>query len=176
MLLEKFSNKLFICVSLCWFDSAKWPGAQTRIFVFWGGGDGGLVKRKETTKHGTRFQVTIFPHITTRLKWERLDWALCGLDQTGRTLSTYRGSRDRTHSVFLVLFWLGMDLEKQKDGATDMHVWNCLVWREEPFGISFCFVKQTLPGLKVLEQKFIFQHTTVVLCVSLVQEGRKRQS
>lgn len=57
---------------------------------------------------------------------------LCGLDQTGRTLSTYQGSCDRIHSVFLVLFWLGMDLEKQKDGATDMHVWNCLEWKWGP--------------------------------------------
>lgn len=60
--------------------------------------------------------------LTTRLEWGRLDWALSGLDQTGRTLSTYQDSCDRVHSVFLVLFWLGMDLEKQKDGATDMHV------------------------------------------------------
>lgn len=27
--------------------------------------------------------------------------------------------------MFLVLFWLGTDLEKQKDGATDMHETNC---------------------------------------------------
>lgn len=47
---------------------------------------------------------------------------LCGLGQTGGTPSTYQGSCDRIHSVFLVLFWLGMDLEKQKDGATDMYV------------------------------------------------------
>lgn len=61
--------------------------------------------------------------------WGRGKWAglgLCGLNQTGRTLSTYRGSCDTIHSVFLVLFWLGMDLEKHKKdgGATDMHVWN----------------------------------------------------
>ena len=61
-------------------------------------------------------------HFTTGLEWERLDWACGGLGQTGRTPSTYRGSCDRIHSVFLVLFWWGMDLEKQKDGATDMHV------------------------------------------------------
>ena len=60
---------------------------------------------------------------------------LCGLDETGRTLSTYQGSCDRIHSVFLVLFWLGMDLEKQKDGATDMHVLNCLEW---PVWNRFC--------------------------------------
>lgn len=60
---------------------------------------------------------------------------LCGLNQTGRTLYTYQGSCDRIHSVFLVLFWLDMDLEKQKDGATDMHVWNCLEW-----GLVFIFI------------------------------------
>ena len=62
------------------------------------------------------------PQFTTGLEWEKSGLGLCGLDQTGRTLSTYRGSCDRIHSVILVLFWLGMDLEKQKDGATDMHV------------------------------------------------------
>lgn len=79
-------------------------------------------KEERNNKTQNSFVSHNFSHITTRLEWERLDWALCRLDQTGRTLSTYRGSCDRTHSVFLVLFWLGMDLEKQKDGATDMHV------------------------------------------------------
>lgn len=51
----------------------------------------------------------------------KAELGVCGLGQTGRTLSTYQGSCDRKHSLFLVLFWLGMDLEKQKDGATDMH-------------------------------------------------------
>lgn len=97
---------------------------------------------------------------------------LCGLNQTGRTLYTYQGSCDRIHSVFLVLFWLGMDLEKQKDGATDMHVWNCLEWSEDLF--LFSFVRQTLLGLRVLGQKFIFHHHTSSLDCFLCEMWRQK--
>lgn len=72
------------------------------------------------TKHQTCLQITIY-HSLQGLSgkgWTGLcvDWI-----RLGRTLSTYQGSCDRIHSVFLVLFWVGMDLKKQKDGATDMH-------------------------------------------------------
>lgn len=91
-----------------------------RFFFFLGRGDRGLVKgKKQNTEPGCKSKSIT---VKTRLEWGRLDWALSGLDQTGITLSTYQDSCDRVHSVFLVLFWLGMDLEKQKDGATDMHV------------------------------------------------------
>ena len=46
-------------------------------------------------------------------------------EETGLgTLRTYQGSCDTTHSVFLVQFWMGMDLtriEKQKDGPGDIY-------------------------------------------------------
>lgn len=57
--------------------------------------------------------------------------ALSGLERTGRAPCTYQGSCDRTHSVFLVLLWRGMDLEKQKDWATDMYELLKVKW--EPF-------------------------------------------
>lgn len=158
---------LFFYISLTTQNDPRYE----RFFFFLGRGDGGLEKGKNKTQNLAVNQN--LSQLTTRLEWGRLDWALSGLDQTGRTLSTYQDSCERVHSVFLVLFWLGMDLEKQKDGATDMHVWNCLEWSEDLFGI---FVRQTLSELKVLEQKFIFHHTTPAWSVSLVQEGGKRQS
>lgn len=156
----------FLCVSL-----ALQNDLGRTDFYFWGREDRGLVKGK---KHNTELACKSQSITVYNRAWVgKAGLGLCGLDQTGRTLSTYQGSCDRIHSVFLVLLWLGMDLEKQKDGATDMHVWNCLEWREDLSGI---FVRQTLPGLRVLGLKFIFHHTTAVLTVSMVQEGGKRQS
>lgn len=56
---------------------------------------------------------------------------MSGLERAGRAACTYPGSCDRTHSVFLLLFWWDMDLEKQKDWATDMY--EALRVKSEPF-------------------------------------------
>lgn len=132
------------------------PRYERFFFSFLGRKDGGLVKGENRTQKNQNLS-----QLTTRFEWEGLDWALSGLDQTGRTLSTYQDSCDRVHSVFLVLFWLGMDLEKQKDGATDMHVWNCLEWGEDLFGI---FVRQNARTESPWAEVYFSSHYTGLVC------------
>lgn len=85
-----------------------------------GRGDVGLFKGRENKKNGTGLANLAQFYHKARGR-ERLERALSGLERTGRAACTYRGSCDRTHSVFLLPFWWGMDLEKQKDWATDMY-------------------------------------------------------
>lgn len=103
------------------------------LFFAEGWGDRGLVTGEQQNRQLSYKSKSIT--VYSRGWIGKAGLGLCGLNQTGRTLYTYQGSCDRIHSVFLVLFWLGMDLEKQKDGATDMHVWNCLEW-----GLVFIFI------------------------------------
>lgn len=79
-----------------------------------------MLKGRENQKNGTGLRNLAQFYHKARGR-ERLDWALSGPERTGRAACTYRGSCDRTHSVFLLPFWWGMDLEKQKDWATDMY-------------------------------------------------------
>lgn len=143
------------------------------IFILGVRGDRGLARGKQQNMELAYESQSIT--VYNRAWVGKAGLGLCGLVQTGRTLSTYQGSCDRIHSVFLVLFWLGMDLEKQKDGATDMHVWNCSEWSEDLFGIVFVktdFARTRSPWAEV----YFSPHHMAVLAVSLVQEGGKRQS
>lgn len=146
--------------------------------LFTGRGDRGLVRGKShNTELACKSQTIKLYHRWSGLEWERLGLGLCGLDQTGRTLSTYRGSCDRIHSVFLVLFWLGMDLEKQKDGATDMHIWKFFKWYEPPWNCCFFLVKYTLAWTQEsLGRSLLFSTVRQSCTVSLVQERSKIQS
>lgn len=167
--------KNYVNLPLCLpFSALVWPYKMIWVIwvLFWRRRDRGSVRGKQQNMELAYKSQSIT--VYNRAWVGKGGLGLCGLDQTGRTLSTYQGSCDTIHSVFLVLFWLGMDLEKQKDGATDMHIWNCLEWSEDLFGIVF--VRQTLPELGVHGQKFIFHHTMAVSTVSLVEEGGKRQS
>lgn len=94
---------------------------QNDLGHFWGRGDRGSGKTERNITRNSLPMNHNLSQLTTGLEWGKAELGWCGLGQTGRTLSTYQGSGDTIHSVFLVLFWLGMDLEKQKDGATDMH-------------------------------------------------------
>lgn len=122
---------------------------------------GGLVEgKKNKTQHLPVNHILAQIYNKARVG-KRLDGALCGLDHTGRTLSTYRGSCDRVHSVFLLLFWWGMDLKKQKRWG---YRHTCLKPSEVRTRLQFFyffFVTKTWPGPAVLEQKFIFHHNTV---------------
>lgn len=129
------------------------------------------IDKRKATKHETCLWITIY-HNLQQTSWAWVGKAglgLCGLDQTGRTLSTYQGSCDRIHSVFLVLFWLGMDLEKQKDGATDMHVWNCLEWTEDLLGMFL--LDRLCEDRESLGRNLFFTTLHLVLTASSVQEG-----
>lgn len=104
--------------------------------MLWGEGGRRAGKRGEETKNGTGLANLSQVYDKARGR-ERPDWALSGLERTGRAACTYRGSCDRTHSVFLVLFWWDMDLEKQKR-LGHRHVWTFRVKLELSFRESFC--------------------------------------
>lgn len=124
--------------SLFWSDPTNQSRSGTWRFLLWGGGEGGLVKGgRNQTRDWSCKSITRFFWGGVGGWW--LDWALSGL-----AACTYPGSCDRTHSVFLLLFWWDMDLEKQKDWATDMY--EVLRVKSEPFfRESFSCLPPSLP-------------------------------